>query len=690
MKIALLIPVCSRSCNFSSIQQTPLHQILYPSFVRTKESQYEYVFYIGMDDDDLFYQQHKSYFISQGFHIVDLKGCQHAPAWAWNQLYAEAVKDISIDYFYQLADDVELVTEGWTSKLIQEINVFNGFGLVGPIDVINYQQRVNGGSPLILENVFITRKHYDTFGFLFHPEVKNWYCDQLLTDIYRESNKVKICTDVIIKNNIRDVRYNIIVDDKLKNNYASYVQQCRSLLKKKVFSFCIYGTNKKYLDGLLENLKIIQKEFPLYHVFIYGGTDVPEEYIELYKQYKVKYIACPYNDLQLMYERFFAIDCDDVEIMFVRDADSRIEQRDQWCIREFIALGQGFHIIRDHEHHSLRIMGGMWGMRKQNFNLRELYLSWKQNHLNVLTDYRSDQLFLGDCVYPLIKSSVLVHSPYSFYQDEKVHPILVYDDGVNFVGNVVENNKYVFKKFHPVAPQWKISVLIPSFNRFDTLMEAIESVKQQTYPVHELIVINDNSTDPRYYTYSDPQVKMIHLKKGSKEIYGFPNISYTINQGVDISSGDYIARLDDDDIWLPTKLFLQVARMQKTGCRICSTEGLIAYKTRWNKDTLVDDLKDKKHLMRYPLYNSQFYLNTFIKNGWLKDTIFPEIWDLEFLKKHNFVIHSSVLIEKKLLVEVGKYITDYLKEDWNLWLRCLEKTKLCYVSYPCFVYHLRQ
>ena len=104
MKVALLIPVCSRSCNFKTIEDAPFIKILYPSFLATKEEGFEYVFYLGMDDDDLFYQNHRSFFLNAGIQVVTLTGCQHAPALAWNQIFEEAIKDSTIDYFYQLAE----------------------------------------------------------------------------------------------------------------------------------------------------------------------------------------------------------------------------------------------------------------------------------------------------------------------------------------------------------------------------------------------------------------------------------------------------------------------------------------------------------------------------------------------------------------------------------------------------------
>ena len=56
----------------------------------------------------------------------------------------------------------------------------------------------------------------------------------------------------------------------------------------------------------------------------------------------------------------------------------------------------------------------------------------------------------------------------------------------------------------------KVSVIIPTYNRFDTLKQAVQSVKHQTYPNMEIIVINDASTDSRYYK---PRLKKHHFKE---------------------------------------------------------------------------------------------------------------------------------------------------------------------------------
>ena len=63
----------------------------------------------------------------------------------------------------------------------------------------------------------------------------------------------------------------------------------------------------------------------------------------------------------------------------------------------------------------------------------------------------------------------------------------------------------------------KVSVIIPSFNRFEFLLEAINSVQRQDYSNFEIIIINDGSTEKEYYNYIFPDnVSLINLEKIKK------------------------------------------------------------------------------------------------------------------------------------------------------------------------------
>lgn len=245
----------------------------------------------------------------------------------------------------------------------------------------------------------------------------------------------------------------------------------------------------------------------------------------------------------------------------------------------------------------------------------------------------------------------------------------------------------VFDSLKMNQKDFKISVICPSYNRYDSLQQTLKSISIQTFPVHEIIVIDDGSTDTRYNNDIE-NVRILHLRPSSRELYGKPNISYTLNQGIKISTGNYIARIDDDDMWLPDKLMLQVNGMIEYNCKLSSTDGYY-FRQRPYPSNLKEFLHSNFQNV-YHRWNADGGFRDYLK----KTNPLPQgakinLWTSEIIKDINYVVHSSTLFEKDLFYEVGEYITDYGKEDWNLWKRMLKYTKLYYVETPCFLYHLK-
>lgn len=191
----------------------------------------------------------------------------------------------------------------------------------------------------------------------------------------------------------------------------------------KVISFCIYGSKDKYCKGLDENLKLVQTYLPDYNVFIYVGqgckeslnlfeSDVPDHWINTYKSYPfVKIIYTGRIGHDNMINRFFAIDNDKVEIAHIRDADSRLHERDIWCIKEFEKSSYSFYTIRDHPEHVALILGGLWGIKKGYINLSIQDLYTRYNYLNLtINQIQHDQLFLQDIIYQLVYSNMIVYT----------------------------------------------------------------------------------------------------------------------------------------------------------------------------------------------------------------------------------------------------------------------------------------
>jgi teichuronic acid biosynthesis glycosyltransferase TuaG len=231
--------------------------------------------------------------------------------------------------------------------------------------------------------------------------------------------------------------------------------------------------------------------------------------------------------------------------------------------------------------------------------------------------------------------------------------------------------------------QDKVSIIIPSYNRFKYLLNTIQSVKEQTYKNIEIIVINDCSTEKEYYEYNwkDNGIIILHLEYNTKTILGYACAGYVRNKGIEISTGKYIGFCDDDDILLPIRFELQIKAIEETGCKMSCTDGFIG-------SGVYDSTK------KYPKYNAEYYYQVIrdIYKGRGSDLLesgFPKIWTLEFLKIHNCIICSSVLIEREILNKIGNM--NRLRngeEDYDCWLRALEHTDCVYVNDICFYYDM--
>jgi glycosyltransferase involved in cell wall biosynthesis len=111
----------------------------------------------------------------------------------------------------------------------------------------------------------------------------------------------------------------------------------------------------------------------------------------------------------------------------------------------------------------------------------------------------------------------------------------------------------------------KVSVIIPFYSGIDWLKEAVESALNQTYSNVEVIVVNDGSPE-NMCSFLDSYSKKI------KYIYQTnQGAAAARNLGLKMSSGDYVAFLDSDDIWLQNKLEKQISFMQKIGAKWCHT-----------------------------------------------------------------------------------------------------------------------
>ena len=167
---------------------------------------------------------------------------------------------------------------------------------------------------------------------------------------------------------------------------------------------------------MFENIKLIETHYPDWYVYIYWH-DLKDDVVDkLGKAWDhVVLRESKFTGPMAMFDRFMPIDDSDVDIMIVRDADSRIHERDQWAINQFIAdPNKKFHIIRDHAWHNCQILGGLWGIKKGclQFSITNRIMEYSKIALNVKS---VDQTFLRLYIYPNIKGNALIHSSLKSY-----------------------------------------------------------------------------------------------------------------------------------------------------------------------------------------------------------------------------------------------------------------------------------
>ena len=104
-----------------------------------------------------------------------------------------------------------------------------------------------------------------------------------------------------------------------------------------------------------------------------------------------------------------------------------------------------------------------------------------------------------------------------------------------------------------------VSIIMPSYNHAKYIAETIESIRQQTYSSWELIIVDDGSddnTEEIIHTINDQRINF--YKEGRINVAGIIK-----NIGLSKSKGEFIAFIDSDDLWEPTKIEKQLKALQE-------------------------------------------------------------------------------------------------------------------------------
>lgn len=200
---------------------------------------------------------------------------------------------------------------------------------------------------------------------------------------------------------------------------------------------------------------------------------------------------------------------------------------------------------------------------------------------------------------------------------------------------------------NPIAtasPEWSVSVIIPTHNRRERLPNALDSVLAQSYPIHELWVVDDGSTDDtaEYVASRYPSTELIRQSNHG--------VSHARNRAIEKASGQWIALLDSDDRWYPDKIARQIKALQAAPQhRLCHCD------EHWIRN---GKRVNPRHKHR--------------KHG---GDVFAYCLPLCCISP------SAVLIHRSLFAEVGCFDESLPAcEDYDLWLRICARERVLYID----------
>jgi len=202
----------------------------------------------------------------------------------------------------------------------------------------------------------------------------------------------------------------------------------------------------------------------------------------------------------------------------------------------------------------------------------------------------------------------------------------------------------------------RVSVLMPVYNGERYLREAVESILDQTFTDFEFVIVDDGSTDNTWqilqsYAANEPRIVLVRNETNV-------GVARSLNKGLELARGEYVARMDADDVSLPGRLTAQVAFLDEhpeVGVLGCAVQ-------------VIDGCGNPSRIRRFPA-----------EHGVIK-------WCLCF---DDPIAHPTVMMRREVVGRVGGYSTDLLTaEDYDLWRRLNQVTRLS--NLPEMLLYLRR
>ena len=205
------------------------------------------------------------------------------------------------------------------------------------------------------------------------------------------------------------------------------------------------------------------------------------------------------------------------------------------------------------------------------------------------------------------------------------------------------------------APDPQVSVIIPTKDRVDYVSQSIQSVLNQTYRNFEIIIVDGSSTTETrdiVENFRDTRIRCF-MQRGKK------SAASARNQGIRMANGQFVAFLDDDDLWLPQKLEKQIAALSQDD----------SYSLVYTLNTYVMQSDGKV----IGLYNRPA----------IDGSIYPQILMRNTIGNFNGVLARRKCFEKELFDEKLRAL-----EDWDMLIRLGRRFRFRPVDGPLEAYRL--
>jgi glycosyltransferase involved in cell wall biosynthesis len=191
----------------------------------------------------------------------------------------------------------------------------------------------------------------------------------------------------------------------------------------------------------------------------------------------------------------------------------------------------------------------------------------------------------------------------------------------------------------------KVSVVLPFYNAEKTLSVALQSIANQDYTDWECVMVNNNSSDGSRdialgWEHHDPRFTLLNEER--------QGVMYASNRGCDAARGDYLARMDADDVSLPGRLRLQSEFLDQN-----PEFGAVA-----GKVLHVGDPQNTEGFRRFVEWSNSL-------------CTYKEIYHRRFIEAP--IVNPTAMWRRSTMEQHGMYLAGDFPEDYEMWLRWLDR-----------------